>query len=788
MIISPPFLPPRGANQTDAEWLDVAMSGVVPGHIPRRGDNVIAGSYPVSLELGWHGGLHLLAPTNAQGQALPVRVIADGTVVYARAASTITDKQNDPLNYGADADGDRCSTNDGVVVVRHTTDIGANAQGQAVSVTFYSVYMHLYYVDPTIAIGRQIYRKTELGEAGYIYGQPNRMHFEIFCDDTNLALLVGRSAGDLPLDRDGRSDVVFGEIYFHLPAGTPVYDQKPLLNNPIAHRQPPAPHPGAQLPPPQPLQPVYTTTEALVAGVRYAGGDARAVNQRGDAVVTSYHLDGAIEGQPLTEQDAEYNLYLSANEIWRAYPNNARPTPSAVYELLRFGRVINTAHETLNPANVPHWRRIRYPGGQGWVNLNAANVRKFSDADFPHWKQWRLIDDSADQDSRCDSPTIKGWFDANHDNRVDAGEINAGVQNAGILAKLEHAICKFPIEWDSSTIDKRWSWLKTTTTENPDPLSKDNFDLFEKHARALCFWGNIAAQTPALPASPWRVHPKLFIQMFRRNLWLSESDLGRIYRATSRDIRERYRIALNQVTRKYSYTNPVRLSHFLGQGAIESTFLRSMQESSMLGNLQGNNFYGTSINAASKTNEASLGHWYGAIATEDDAWFRSNKYNSMGGFIASSYNWRNGNLGDPHAQQYRGRGFKQLTGLVNYASYWVYRGWLDRSSFDADWWTDPQYVARNAAHMTLRPPDVADPHRATETPYNCMDTGGWYLGAERPNTIREIDRDSREIAVTQAEQNAERVISRAVTHAINGGDLGANERLHETRSAKEVVL
>ena len=94
-------------------------------------------------------------------------------------------------------------------------------------------------------------------------------------------------------------------------------------------------------------------------------------------------------GTVLEEPDGEYNLYTRANAISQAHPATGQPAPSAVYELLRFGRVVNTANETLTPATAPHWRQVRYPGGQGWVNLNATDVHKFSDADFPHWQQWR---------------------------------------------------------------------------------------------------------------------------------------------------------------------------------------------------------------------------------------------------------------------------------------------------------------------------------------------------------------------------------------------------------------
>jgi hydroxyethylthiazole kinase len=245
MLISPPFLPLRGTNETEEQWLDRAMSGSINGHIPHHGDKTIVGSYPVSLELGWHGGLHLVAPGDTT-----VRAIADGEVIFVRKPKDMPTDQDgydkDPLNYGA-PEGGRCWTSDGVVVIRHATEIGATAQGQATSVTYYSVYMHLHSLPSAIAAvattkkNLAIYRKDEIGSAGYIYGQPDRIHFEIFCDDENLELLIGRKSGDLPTDKDGRSSAVFGELYFHLPTGTQVFAEKPLPNNPVAHRQPPAP-------------------------------------------------------------------------------------------------------------------------------------------------------------------------------------------------------------------------------------------------------------------------------------------------------------------------------------------------------------------------------------------------------------------------------------------------------------------------------------------------------------------------------------------------------------------
>ena len=76
MLISPPFLPARGNGQTDSEWISQAMQGGIPGQ----------GGYPVSYNLGWHGGIHLEAPSDGSSRQ-SVRAIANGTVVYVRKPS-----------------------------------------------------------------------------------------------------------------------------------------------------------------------------------------------------------------------------------------------------------------------------------------------------------------------------------------------------------------------------------------------------------------------------------------------------------------------------------------------------------------------------------------------------------------------------------------------------------------------------------------------------------------------------------------------------------------------------
>ncbi|MDT8891172.1 hypothetical protein [Enterobacter cloacae] len=62
-----------------------------------------------------------------------------------------------------------------------------------------------------------------------------------------------------------------------------------------------------------------------------------------------------------------------------------------------------------------------------------------------------------------------------------------------------------------------------------------------------------------------------------------------------------------------------------------------------------------------------------------------------------------------------------FTGLDTYSSYWVYRGWLSKSDFDNSWWSDAEY--KNGMKKT--PPEIEFPHKITESPYNCIDTGGF---------------------------------------------------------------
>lgn len=724
MIISPPFLKDREPGESDKMWLEKVMASD-----PKRG-------FPVSALGSWHGGIHI-KHTDHSADAERVRAIADGTVMSLRKASPAK-RDLAPLNLDADKPKTKGS-DDGYVLLKHETEIGSGDNGKVV---FWSLYMHLKSVEPTVKVGEKIWRKDPLGTSGMVDGV-NAFHFQIFCDDGNIDKLVGRKTQKLDITRDGRTDAVYGDIHFYLPTGTPFYDKAPAHNSTVTAS----------------LHKVYSSQSPLYVSMTLEKGACTMITRQentgtegkfdviGDALV---NVDG---------EDYEYNLYKTAMA-------NYSQSPSAGYELLRFGRIINTEHETLVPASAPLWMTVNYPGGKGLVNLADTQIKKFSDADFPHWAGWQLVDDDKDTDSQCNSGIIKKFKDES---------VYADVK--------DRLICHFPFEWDKSTFDTRFSWLKTGNEEH-DPMKETDYAKFQAHAEALLF------DTAGLPSGGlWHFHPTEFIEHFRKCGWLDSEVIKKIMTANTRakakeqinKIKEKvedYSIAINTTLTKYNLCSANRKSHFLGQGSIESGHLLVMQELSQEQFFENGVHVGGGIVADSRRNEnTELGHWYGFITTEKDEYFSGNKYNSKGGLIAGSYSWKNGNCGDVDAQKFRGRGFKMLTGLDTYSGYWVYRGWLNKSGFDSSWWTDPEYKKHNKSKMKKRPPEIEIPQKITENPYNCIDTGGFFIACFKSSVLKIMDSDS-------PENSDDDEIIEKVTKGINGGNKGIVERKISTKKAK----
>ena len=702
------------------------------------GTSIPEGSFPVSLKLGWHGGIHLHAPTSGR-TVLPVRCVADGQIVYARRPSSRTNDASHPQNYNPYGESPSWTDN-GIVIIKHVTDIGIGSAAK--DVVFYSLIAHLSELKGgalKVANGtakeeeKWISRKEIIGYAGQIYGAADHVHLEIICDEPNLNRLTGRCNGTLNLGTDGRSDTLYGEIYFHPPSGTKLYSQRPsdAIEAPV----------GATC---------YTTTEPLIVGIRYCDGNG---DHPGDANLTTYAENGTIVGSSfIREPDAEYDLLTRAAAIAKAFETSQAqkiPSVSALYELLRFGRIIGP--DKLIPAETPHWRRVNHPTGAGWVNLNASGVYKFSDADFPEWKGWRLICDDTDRDSRCNSGSLIRLIEdsADETKRLTHAELVDRLSLPRVRTSLNKVIAKFPSEWNRDTIDERWGWLRN------DPefgLKPSDWKLLQDHISALTV--SERELPDPLRTAHWHFHPKTFIAHLRNCSWLSEAELAQtlpkylfynqsgnprtaitssnlaLTRSEASRRLARHHMALNQCIRKYIGPSKQRLAIFLAQVTLETAQWRDAGPKCRL-----------------------MHEWY------------------FGQYSAAN----------PATQYYTafyGRGIMQLTWAGNYKTYGEYRAFPNHTGPYVERLTpgSPR-ITSQSSHYEANPADHGklfiwsprfDPDIVGEDPYAACDSGGHYWVGKyfsgHININRACDQDYSPASIG------------LVNRLVNGGGNGYYER------------
>ena len=588
MIISSPFIlqsdqvSTKGntsttCKPTDNTTVETAMSPTAC--IVVGGTGAEDGTFPVVNHLIWHNGVHLQA-IDVGTHVLPIHAIADGQVVFLHRPSKLTDdKEHGQRHSGG-------WTDNGCVILKHTTEIGA-AGDQPVSIIYYSVYMHLSFVNDEIASGKNIYRKGVLGKTGQIYGHAKQLHFEICCDTDNLKKIIGREPGwqdpEAIPTRDGRTDCIFGNLYIYLPATTPISDKAPTEH----------------------LRTDTGTTLGTAQWIKLDYGDDG--KTPGTCALTSYSTTAQV-GATRNDIDAEYNLYKEAtdrhNRLVKAHPT-VKSSPSGWYELLRFGRNIGQSATVKDPLpdNAAHWRRIKTLDGQDvWADLNAPGTYKFSDADFLPQFGWNCYDDDTNpKDQRCDSARLKALLreegdQADPDRHEDDVKLSKRLADKNVRQALRKAICKFPTEWDKPSIIERTSWLKEVPYGAKD--RPDKWARFERHLRAVTFDGLPQEYKDA----QWHFHPTEFVKHFRKCGWLSLEELAQTYpryphyepnkektitdvlkskiftvsKEMARARFKKYQIELNRCLRKYCINTPLRISHFLSQCMTETAQWRDL--------------------------------------------------------------------------------------------------------------------------------------------------------------------------------------------------------------------
>ncbi|MBB3213702.1 putative chitinase [Herbaspirillum sp. Sphag1AN] len=267
---------------------------------------------------------------------------------------------------------------------------------------------------------------------------------------------------------------------------------------------------------------------------------------------------------------------------------------------------------------------------------------------------------------------------------------------------LRRAICQFPTEWDRGTIIARYGCLNEM--EFGAKNRADRWARFENHARAVSFDGLPQEYKDA----QWHFHPTEFIKHFRKCGWLSEAELVRLYPDSAYasfgkkavEYINLYEIPLNKIMRKYGLTNATRQAHFLGQVAVETYYMMAIREVPI------------DVSRAIKNNHIMIRpENNGFIGYEKEDLSKYSYFN----YLELKKNLGNTSPGD--GLKFRGRGFKQLTGRYNYSEYWVFRGWLDRRSYIADWFAHYPY---------LQGPVIDKPEDVANSPWNAVDTAAFF--------------------------------------------------------------
>ncbi|WP_051482071.1 hypothetical protein [Paraburkholderia nodosa] len=661
------------------------------------------GIYPVAFDRRWHTGIHLMPET----QNDRVRAIADGEVVAYRVCETAIDG-------GSGAP----DSDPGFVLLKHATETGDGR-----TIIFYSLYMHLLELGGYAACsvnrnilpeflrtataaagqaggGQKVLRKDVLGLPGRCHGQ-RHVHFEIFMlPDDFKAYFKPTQLGTTPA---AGSDC-WGHTYFTIPADQTFVAKPPGTDH---HNK----LHGVVFPP---LQAGTNPGYELQVETYFHGGS----KYTSTWAVGSDRVRVPLTSAPVEEKDYEYDMYQRAARLYAACPADG-------YELLRFGRILADS-PTLASSSRATWVRITYASGkQGYIDINASNIKKYSDADFPALAGWEKVTEGNtpfSDDGMCDVGELNTMLTQVGVQPMDAKEyVDEDVLSDYVRSRdevreqLRLFVCEAPTEWDKTHNEVRYAKLKAPdgfygkqAQTNPTGYA-DFLGLLERFQ----FWDVTGISANKL----WYFHPLKFIEVFRRCGWLSQSELAQVYaesnythvHKTGAEYKDRYRKSINLTFRKYGLNDQVRMSHFFGQVAVESFYFMIVRECSV------------AIGQAVSTNHISIrpetdGYLRSPPATEHDVAYFVHRYEGKTGL---------GNTDTGDGVKFRGRGLKQLTGRYNYSQYWEYRGWSVGGPYNHQWFSH-----QTNGHYDPGPV-IIDPQRVGDDDAVCVDTAGFFWARYR---------------------------------------------------------
>lgn len=158
----------------------------------------------------------------------------------------------------------------------------------------------------------------------------------------------------------------------------------------------------------------------------------------------------------------------------------------------------------------------------------------------------------------------------------------ARLGDAKVRGKLRRAICKFPTEWDKSTIIQRYQWLKAD--EEFKVEEGKAWDEFKAHAESISFDGLPQEYKDAT----WHVHPRTFISHMRQCGWLSPKEFAQCIPRSSLSGVVSWETALaraithsipyNKFVRVFCSGNMNRYLHNIAQSLIETGLFRTLTE------------------------------------------------------------------------------------------------------------------------------------------------------------------------------------------------------------------